>query len=244
MSKKDLPCATCGIQMWRSRTSLPAGQARCLPCRRAARRVCCVVCGIEFRSRDGAVHCSRSCLTATQRRQALEQREADECERTRWTTFTRAATIVAIGAGGYVDRLVRVSCRDTGEMLVECQTCLVDEQYVDYETGELIEYTRVAKHPIMLDDRMTGRCDASSPVAQYVLLVGPEQWRRGLGPAPRPAVFRVEHACAVCGTPTTRRRYCSTACQAERNRQVARERYWTAHPTARRYNAAYRRRAA
>ena len=31
----DLPCATCGNLMWRGRTSLPEGQARCHPCRRA-----------------------------------------------------------------------------------------------------------------------------------------------------------------------------------------------------------------
>lgn len=34
-SKRDLPCRDCGKLMWRSRTSLPAGRARCLTCRRA-----------------------------------------------------------------------------------------------------------------------------------------------------------------------------------------------------------------
>lgn len=30
---KDLPCASCGELMWRSRTTLPAGRAKCRPCR-------------------------------------------------------------------------------------------------------------------------------------------------------------------------------------------------------------------
>ena len=34
-SKPDLPCAGCGVMMWRVSTSLPAGQARCWGCRRA-----------------------------------------------------------------------------------------------------------------------------------------------------------------------------------------------------------------
>lgn len=34
----DLPCADCGEMMWRSATSLPAGKARCRPCRRLAPR--------------------------------------------------------------------------------------------------------------------------------------------------------------------------------------------------------------
>lgn len=33
--RPDLPCAECGQLMWRGTTSLPAGKARCLPCRRA-----------------------------------------------------------------------------------------------------------------------------------------------------------------------------------------------------------------
>lgn len=35
--RPDLPCADCGSLLWRSRTSLPEGQARCLPCRRSSR---------------------------------------------------------------------------------------------------------------------------------------------------------------------------------------------------------------
>jgi len=51
----DLPCADCGQMMWRS--SLPAGQARCRPCRRAAnppkpkpsqiQTWTCEACGVE-----------------------------------------------------------------------------------------------------------------------------------------------------------------------------------------------------
>lgn len=35
--RPDLPCADCGKLLWRSTTSLPLGQATCLPCRRARR---------------------------------------------------------------------------------------------------------------------------------------------------------------------------------------------------------------
>lgn len=34
-SKPDVPCADCGKLMWRGPGSLPAGQARCLECRRS-----------------------------------------------------------------------------------------------------------------------------------------------------------------------------------------------------------------
>lgn len=33
----DLPCASCGKLMWRGTTSLPEGEARCRPCRKAAK---------------------------------------------------------------------------------------------------------------------------------------------------------------------------------------------------------------
>lgn len=49
--KPDLPCADCGELMWSGATSLPEGQARCRPCRRAtppppkAAPMQCVDCG-------------------------------------------------------------------------------------------------------------------------------------------------------------------------------------------------------
>lgn len=52
--RPDLPCADCGKLMWRSTTSLPAGEARCLPCRRRAnpprqpREPRCRRCGFLF----------------------------------------------------------------------------------------------------------------------------------------------------------------------------------------------------
>ena len=66
---RDLPCSNCGDLMWRSDTSLPQGEATCLPCRRA--RLIprdCIGCGASF-----AVHkpgnpkryCSRVCANAS-----------------------------------------------------------------------------------------------------------------------------------------------------------------------------------
>lgn len=49
----DVPCADCGILMWRGRGCLPRGQARCMTCRRARpgepkRATDCPVCGKRF----------------------------------------------------------------------------------------------------------------------------------------------------------------------------------------------------
>lgn len=68
----DLPCAGCGSLLWRGSTSLPAGQAKCRPCRAAlpTSRVNqrkplepkpCPECGAEFIGRRGQQTCSRKC---------------------------------------------------------------------------------------------------------------------------------------------------------------------------------------
>lgn len=63
----DTPCADCGVLLWSSKTSLPAGKRRCQGCRRArsGRRfydVECAQCGTEVRSIfPRAKFCSRTC---------------------------------------------------------------------------------------------------------------------------------------------------------------------------------------
>jgi hypothetical protein len=64
--RPDLPCADCGKLMWSGNTSLPAGKARCLPCRRAnpaksMRDLACAVCHTECRSTRRTKTCSHSC---------------------------------------------------------------------------------------------------------------------------------------------------------------------------------------
>jgi len=63
----DMPCADCGKLLWRGSTSLPAGLARCQPCRRkvprskgAPRKAPCPACGVGFARKDAAT-CSRVC---------------------------------------------------------------------------------------------------------------------------------------------------------------------------------------
>lgn len=66
--KPDLPCADCGKLMWSGTTSLPRGQARCLPCRRArptanpptqSRTAACLGCGAPARR----LYCTSRCAT-------------------------------------------------------------------------------------------------------------------------------------------------------------------------------------
>lgn len=63
----DMPCALCGAMMWRGRTSLPAGEALCRPCRlwistlTPPEIIACPVCGTEFVKRPDIWTCSRRC---------------------------------------------------------------------------------------------------------------------------------------------------------------------------------------
>lgn len=75
--KPDLPCADCGKLMWNSSTSLPAGKARCRPCRKdhplvAVARVAAIArncdrCGLEFRvvhPSNPKRYCSLTCANS------------------------------------------------------------------------------------------------------------------------------------------------------------------------------------
>ncbi len=66
MPRKDLPCAHCGTLMWRSRSSLPEGEAMCRPCRSAFGKYAprpCVTCGLVFKpgSNPDQRACSNAC---------------------------------------------------------------------------------------------------------------------------------------------------------------------------------------
>lgn len=79
MSKKSLTCRECGRPMWKVATSLPQGEARCRPCRRArptprlnrkeARRIrsrgFCARCAVWFEATGQHVRfCSLACANA------------------------------------------------------------------------------------------------------------------------------------------------------------------------------------
>lgn len=61
--KPDLPCAACGKLMWRGSTSLPEGQARCQPCRAAARGTPPCTGKTDMRRANAAIRAEgRTCL--------------------------------------------------------------------------------------------------------------------------------------------------------------------------------------
>ncbi len=72
--RPDMPCADCGGLMWRGTGSLPAGQARCTPCRRQgpARNSAtsrCRWCAIRFTHQRYVPrrYCSRLCTSLSMR---------------------------------------------------------------------------------------------------------------------------------------------------------------------------------
>lgn len=86
----DLPCAVCGKIMWRGTTSLPEGQAKCLPCRRASstrRREPlplvakeCIYCGANFESsRPRRIYCSKKCGREAVRKPPAPVRDCTGC---------------------------------------------------------------------------------------------------------------------------------------------------------------------
>lgn len=92
--KPDLPCADCGRILWRATSSLPAGQARCQPCRRAnpAPRhrgypLTCEWCGAAFRGQvPTARFCSVQCcghMQSRERRRSPEETRALDLDRVR-----------------------------------------------------------------------------------------------------------------------------------------------------------------
>lgn len=92
--RPDLPCADCGTLMWRGTTSLPEGQARCRPCRRARpgdkrigptnkRFAVCSKCGEQMevkpeRNPTGTPTCSR-CRRATKAERLSERANCLAC---------------------------------------------------------------------------------------------------------------------------------------------------------------------
>lgn len=69
--KPDTPCSDCGKLLYSSQSSLPAGQRRCIDCRRARpawtrRPRRCLTCAEFFTSpTSGAKYCSRDCSNRT-----------------------------------------------------------------------------------------------------------------------------------------------------------------------------------
>lgn len=80
----DLPCAVCGKMMWRGTTSLPEGEAKCRPCRRANQtqeskaepvKRHCGHCGKIFAARTKAhKFCAKTCSREAARKTAPQQK--------------------------------------------------------------------------------------------------------------------------------------------------------------------------
>jgi hypothetical protein len=67
--RPDVPCAMCGVLLWSTSTSLPAGLRVCRPCRRARHEATCSVCGQTFEATWSGGRrrrtCSQECARAS-----------------------------------------------------------------------------------------------------------------------------------------------------------------------------------
>lgn len=122
--KPDLPCAGCGRLMYRGASSLPEGQATCLPCRRQNRAereaqrptshgdaVCPICHGMFDKSRANQVYCSAICrnsrrpnwtphvATSTERGYGKEHRE----ERERWKPIVESGQVNCCLCGYWIE---------------------------------------------------------------------------------------------------------------------------------------------
>lgn len=126
MPSRDLPCASCGTLMWRSRGSLPEGRARCQPCRRHDRAGrTCPECAAPVDGR-GAKYCSRACANRARPRAGVGV-DAD-LQRARWRrkNHTRRAARHSIGD---VTPDVELKLRGEARACPLCEVRLIDEPY-------------------------------------------------------------------------------------------------------------------
>lgn len=227
--KRDLPCADCGELLWSGSSSLPAGRARCRPCRRARpttapRRYTCKRCGIEF-ERTGASrgYCSLECWYLTSRgprisapndartsRRAREEaapgltRGARVKLLRRWQRQQRACLYCDARATtmDHVLPLVRGGTNHEGNLAPACKRCNSSKggkTVIEWRTGKRL--------PPMTEPL---------PWCYVTARVKAE-------PKPTP----VRSPCPMCeGTvPPPRRVYCTDACATEAFNRYVRDKY-------------------
>lgn len=217
--RPDLPCAECGQLMWRGTTSLPAGKARCLPCRRARPTVpdsrhsrMCADCGspcygVRCKACDTKRRIVRSPSDPRRERAAREAaapgmtRAKRESLLRTWRAERRACAYCGDPATtvDHVVPLVRGGTNWEGNLAPACRKCNGSK------AGYLVIEWRSGLRLPPMTDRLP--------------------W---LGKPPKKRktpVARGLTACAHCQADTQRPRFCSDDCSRDYFRIVMRSRY-------------------
>lgn len=209
----DLPCADCGKLLWRGSTSLPAGKARCQPCRRTLPTVSepkrrhafnCEECGRQFeRAGKGYRFCSRDCYglsirTRPENEQQVLRRHRESAAPglsvkrrskllAKWMRQQKPCAYCANPADtvDHVLPLVRGGTNYEGNLVPACRRCNSSK------SGRTVIEWR------------TGRV---LPKA-----IGNPNWQPKPPRVKAPKPERQTRPCATCGQPTAQRVNCSQA---------------------------------
>lgn len=226
-------CAECGKLMWRGRTSLPKGEARCQPCRRmnpkmmdlSKRKVytqTCKHCGVEYiRRAPNKGWCSPKCYGESRVVRAegdphmLRHRRESASPgltkngrgklRNKWRRQQRECVYCGATADtlDHVLPLVRGGTNYEGNLAPACKRCNSSK------SGRTVIEWR------------TGRV---LPRA-----IGSPNWEPKPKPVAKIKPQRQPHPCPMCETLTLRLKYCSKECSVERERRYLRDKYRAKH---------------
>lgn len=237
--KLDLFCNRCGKPMHTGEGTLPAGQARCRPCRKMESQrynlgghqrplARCGWCAMRFSkrrlsSRYCSTRCSHAALSDSQRirhskdwrddRAALERSASGLSRPSRlsllaqWKRQGRGCVYCDALATtvDHVVPLVRGGTNYEGNLAPACRRCNCSKN------GWTVTEWRLGKRTARM---------------RYAIPAKPKQERK---PKPKPKRKREPRACALCGQPRARRRYCSNECGLEANARLNRDRYRARH---------------
>lgn len=231
----DLPCADCGKMMWRGKGVLPAGQARCQPCRRirptmsrdvgARHSFICEECGNQF-ARAGKRYrfCSTRCSGDYQSR-TRQVRSVDDC-RVKRIHREHASPGLSTKRRSKLLHTWRAQGRT-------CAYCPRPADTVDHVVPLVRGGTNYEGNLVPA----CRRCNSSKSGKTVV------EWRTGktlprmvTSPGRQPKPPRVKavkqprptRPCRICQTPTVNLS-CSAECRKEHERRHVRDSYRAAH---------------
>ena len=221
MPSNKFTCVDCGGPVTSQQAPAKAAAMRCHPCRRLKRVKPCAYCGNTFVWPDShpRKYCSKQCLS-----QSMQIRPPDDI-RVRRIHREQAAPGLNPGqryklrdkriAQGHkcaycqaqadtidhVVPLVRGGTNYEGNLVVCCRSCNSSK------SGSTIMEWRTGRR---LPRMTTAVVWPARPVRQ-----------------PKAKPPKIEHNCPICGTPTTRTKYCTTDCADEALARYIRDRYRT-----------------